>query len=296
MSITADKAVEMVEALEGALEGRIRSASWNLETLQIPLQTATDAGLPDRSNVGTEGDVIFEPSTGRYRADMRAVLAWHGGTDPFWAAWYTQSFDGEMEWEFTCGEPGLEPPPRERFSHYPRTGQIAKRIHELPLVESWGWSSGIGYFSPYFMGRRFSAYLKERLEKAKFLSVTDTDAGVWRIHVIDEVGPGRHEFDLHIDYDLDKGGLVTRAVWGDEKTEKAWKQISVDLQDVQEQWVPRQAEWVFLLPEPHGLSRLNYHNVRLNQPLDPSVFQLTFPEGTEVIDRRLAERESGHDK
>jgi hypothetical protein len=274
--IPAERAIEMVRAVEG----RIETASWSVEMFEAFLEKSNDVESAKRTEVGAKGEIVFEPISGRYRADIQAVSRWYDGTDPFFATLARVSFDGELDWVCETGRPGREPP---LHGVYPRAGKIVKHTSDEAL-EHWGWSTGISYFSPYFLGRRFSEYLEERYTKGKLFSVTDVGGGVWNIHLIDEVGPAKVEFDLYIDYDFDKGVVVTSALWGGAKPQTAWKEMRIAFQNVQGRWVPRRNDCILLLQKPQLLWCVIYHDVELDQRCDARNFQIEFPKGTDVAD------------
>jgi hypothetical protein len=105
-SIPPQKALDIVRTLEGTIE----NATWSVETFEALLQRANDLESGRRIPQGTKGAVLFEPLSGRYTADLQAVLHWSGGRDPYIAQLTAFSFDGECERECMSQKPGQEPP------------------------------------------------------------------------------------------------------------------------------------------------------------------------------------------
>jgi hypothetical protein len=273
--VPLDTAIEVMETLAG----RIGSARWTVETAH---GTLSNNGKLNANVVRTTGEVVFEPTSGRYRAHLQSIRKAEGGPEPTIAERNICTFDGSRSRIFNRHNFGRTIPAIQGGGAgvHPGFGKISDNTDEFQTL--WGWSSGLGYFPPYFEKDRLPDLLRRERSKGRLARVTEDDQGIWHIEVIDDANAKSLK---RIDYDRAKGGVVTGAIWKEGNPPTAFKRITVELQRIEDgYWVPKTVENRFVLNVPVSVDYVFFRDVKLNRPVSNSDFQLQFPAGSQVMD------------
>jgi hypothetical protein len=273
--VPLDTAIEEMEILAG----RIGSARWTVETAH---GTLSDNGKFTPNVIRTTGEVIFEPPSGRYRAHLQSIRRAEGGPEPTIAERNICTFDGSRSRIFIRHNFGRAIPAIQGGGAgiHPGFGKIWDNTDEFQTL--WGWSSGVGYFPPNFEKDRLPDLLRRERSKGRLARVTEDDQGLWHIEVIDDANAKSLK---RVDYDRSKGGVVLGAVWKMGNPLTAFKQITVELQQIDgSYWVPKKVDHRFVLDKPVSVDYVFFRDVKLNRPVGDSDLQLQFPAGSQVVD------------
>lgn len=282
----ADQEVPLDTALQTmqALAGRIGNARWDVRTEHGTL-SADNKFEP--TDVGTTGKVVFEPTSGRYRANLESVCRWYDGADPFMAERSQCAFDGSRSRILRRAKAGKALPPAKPVPDspdgFPGEGKVWGDTAEF--FRLFHWCSGVGYFPPYFMGMSLVDRIQQDRSQGKPVRVTADDRGLWHIEFVYwEVKTNDHL--VVVDYDRGRGGVITKAI-SKHKTlpNSTYRQIDYDYQKVGgDYWVPKLVRNTWLKNNPVNSDRLHYANVKVNEPVDERAFRIEFPAGSQVID------------
>lgn len=278
--VRADQPVPLAQALGviESLEGRIRNAEWKVDNRRGRAKDSSDLRSIEFGPEFEKGWVVFEPISGRYRLDLESVLAWSGGLAPYIGVREIYTYDGENAREFKRDAPGEKLPGP---GGHPGRGHIQKGTTDSAM--KWGRSAGTGYFPPYFNSIKLSEFLRTKQAAKDTVQIMEDKHGIWHITCKDPDIPAPGRGIMQIDYDPGKGGVVVGARRSDPESSAEWHRTQIELQKIQNEfWIPKAVHCVRLLDK--VVDRIVYSDVKINQPIQQSVFTQEFPIGAVVTD------------
>ncbi len=275
--VSPDQAIAVIEQL-GA---RIERAQWTYTCFNGRLTDPLDRNTATfKTDAPYKSTIILEVLSGRYRHDEVGVLRWLDGPAPYIGCRHQYAFDGQRQLEYVLEKPGTEvPKPGDATGR----GTISGEHRDEFLKKCGGSSSGVSYFPPNFNEKKLSDLLRGRIERKSPLRIAEDAKGQWTITTDQQ-----HRLEgvlLQIFYDPTRG-IVTGARLADDemgKPGKVWSEWYFDhVRTDNDFWVPRQVDCVNL--HDRTIYRGLYSDVKVNQPVEDSVFTFTFPLGTQVTD------------
>lgn len=271
-TVGLDKALPIIKAIEG----KTQIAQWKVLFLSGLLKDVNDPTSREVSKERSEGWVVLEPTSGRYRVEIETVQRWHGGVAPYAANRYSHSFDLKSERGLRASRPGTTPPAKDS----PGQGEIWAENGEF--MRLYRWMSGAGFFPPYFVGRRLSDVLQEERDS---LSISQSDER-WKITFRSTTILSSSEpFHFEIIFDPSKGMTMGCTVFNirDGKPVTPWRRIDIEAQRVSKEfWAPKVVRDINLFAK--TFDEIGYSDVKINNPVDESIFRVAFPPGTSVHD------------
>jgi RNA polymerase sigma factor (sigma-70 family) len=264
---------------EGALaairknEKAISNAQWRISLETGPLADPKDLSSMRKEPYGVKGSVLMDyRKKVRFRLQLDFITKWirNPGDIVDNAMQEHHAFDGSTSMMMRRGKIGLvlpddkDPPGRIEIN---KSGAVPAQF------ATFGGSAGYDFFPPYFGGVPLSRFLEER----KPFSVTKENEHIWHIEMADPDEISNHFRDrmLRLDYDLSRGGLVTKAVWFLPKSKQTIKEMNMQPQKITDNvWVPE--TWTIHHPNwvPPEVARLTFSEVKINQKLEDEAFRL----------------------
>jgi hypothetical protein len=230
--------------------------------------------------------VILEPRRGRVRVEVGGAAVWGDGSSPHLGYHEGLSFDGETQRELNIQRPGKV---AAKSTDHNGDGKITDDFDFwLPKrpgkhVQYWLGMTGIKFFPPYLFAKKLSALFEEIIEQKKRLEITESSNGKWSITIDpdpDFAGIVRLVYDPNhgvvtlIEYEVERG---------EPKEKLVWEKIQFEFDETKNGfWVPRQINIINFLGG--YITRWDFKDVAINEPVSDDVFRLTFPTGTRVFD------------
>lgn len=269
--VPIDTAAQMIESLAG----RIGNARWDVTWAD---GTFAPDGKFTPSFVGCQGTVTYEPSTERYRVEVGMTVK--SSPEPVSSMRNDSAFDGQRARQLMDYRPGANVPPvigaQPGANQPPRRGTVHENSDEF--MEKFATAVGIGNFPPHFRKRRLPDLIRGESDRGRPVRVTSDDNGLWHIKVVDDDSA---KSDLRIAYDTAKG-VVVEASWANGEPRQIWREVRVQLQQVDGFWLPKQVDTINTLDGTGA--RVVFKNMRLNLPIGDEEFRIKFPAGVRVID------------
>jgi hypothetical protein len=253
------------------LEAAIANAQWRISTETGTLGNPKDIKSMMKEPYGMKGTVIMDYQTGKYRLDLQIITQWkrdHNSDFQDYSMEERYMFDGNKVTMMRRGKLGLVPPD-ENDRPGSRSDYNSGDRDPLKLLGVYGGAAGYDFFPPCFCGMPLSKFLEDR----KPFKITENNR-VWQIELADPDKLNGWDRILRINYDLSRGGLVTKAAWFLPK-EQLFSEITIQPQRLPNNiWVP--ATLTKLQPRlvPPRASRQAFTEVKVNQNLDDGTFRL----------------------
>lgn len=283
------KGVVSIEAAINSVsshERLIRTAEWDATTVGGHVEDVSKANtiqLTHDPGAYSKSHVIYEPLTGRFRVDTESEFGSGIGTRQV-AVYRTETFDGQVRRSFVHRRDGDRLPDNE--NHKDKLGRV--QIRDLLKPSEWSLPPGIAHFPPNFLGKQFSVFLRERLQKNLPLKVSEMPGGTWQFETLadDYAETG---CVTRIEYEPARGIVLNAEWWATSDSDyvkrlgRLWKRMVFSWKEVSPRlWVPQSVFQVHVWDK--SANRFEYSNVRVNFDTNESVFRFQFPDGTDVVD------------
>lgn len=268
-----------------SLEAKFQILQWGVNYRAYKLKDGDDLGsVTEHLFPKLDVEVVIDPISGRYKCKATGTYKWVNGPAPSVSSMESFSFDGAQYRNWKRTRHGQELPIQKED---PAFGVISKDrddIIDRDYMQSFCLMTGLAYMPPYFWTpeitvQPLSSLLQTWVDKKWEVSVTESKQGVWQIKMPWTDGKFG---EINITYNLDKGGIVTKARWSNQEDLDTIR-LFVDLKEIDAGvWVPQ----IIKLVHNRGkhLSILKYKNITINPEVTAETFRSKFPKGCKVED------------
>lgn len=280
-AVSSEQALKIIESIERRIESwqcRIYYSWGTYDSLSNPRYfTPTDPKIGLIKN----GIVVYEPWTGRYRFEYQATTTWQQGQSPFLSEKKVFTYNGETEQRLSWSKPGTEMPGPTDI----HTGEIRPDKSQDFILTAEGQFAGIGWFPPLFMQKRLSELLREANGNTSLI-IKQNKNGVWQIDATLSYRGKKPK--VRFDYNPHRGGAITDATFFMDDGIKPWQRCKFELQEIKSDLAVPKILDILMLPEEINKEkkgvRITYTDLKVNEKIENSVFNIEFPPGTRVVD------------
>ncbi len=277
-SVGIETAISIVQAQQDNYASKIRVAKWIGTGVSGKIGVDGSGIVVDQKEDGLhqKTSVIFNPSKKKYFYRTTGIFVWKNGQADHLGSDTIITGDGEARRHYVRSKAGKELPGNDVIGE----GEIKKEKWD-DFIEEYGVRTGIGFFPPYFLNRRFSDLLRKKHKDGEIYSI-ENKSGLWVIEMsrFDADVKGR---SFRIIYDPAKGA-IEKAQWITAKEGRLWREIVVERAEVLPKiWLPSKVTISNYLDK--NRSEFIFDDLAVNEDIDDVVFSQKFPPGTNVYDQ-----------
>jgi hypothetical protein len=291
-NIDIDKAVTVIKSLES----NIKTMEWDVTIHKSQVQDGKSVDLP----FSRKSHVVYEPNKKIYHATIEGNgMAVNSRGDTALSFFIiSTSFDNNQyrAWRRTSESPKdllnakffgmgiVTKSEKDAASIYNAKNNIASDFGVVTGLTSIVCIADKTETVVIFL----SDYIKQKQKQRKKISIRENSDGLWEIVTVEKLGS--IDFDVHIIYDVKKGGIIQKYQWSQIKDGVTYILREYDIQTVKNDdgdWIPFSITAIEnIKPGTRNKTLVEYSNVRIyRHSLDASRFQLDFPDGIYVEDQ-----------
>jgi hypothetical protein len=290
--IRVEKAITIIRSLES----NIKAMEWNVTMHKSQVQNGNTIDFP----FSRKSHVVYEPMKKRYHATIEGndMAVNHNGNTMQSFFIVATSYDGNQYrvWRRTSENPKdlfnalffgmgvVTESEADVVSIYDTKNNIARDLGVVTGLTSIVCISNKTETVSIFL----SDYIKQKQTQRQKIVVREISDGLLEIVTVEKLGS--IDFDVHIIYDMKKGGVIKKYQWSQTKDNVTHILREYDIQTVKNDdgdWIPLTITAIEnVKPGVVNKTLVEYSNVRIyHNYLDTSRFQLDFPDGIYVEDQ-----------
>lgn len=274
---------ERAIAVMKSLEDRFRVLQWKAHFESAKLKGRDDlASITEKRLPEVDVEVVFDPVIGRYQCKATGTYEWLQGLAPTLSSIDVYSFDGEQHRHWKSESPGHDLLAAKAAPAFGAISNDRADIRDRDYMQSVCMMTGLAYMPPFFWNpgcpvQPLSSLLQTWIDAEWEVSIVENSKGRWSIAIPWEDGK---RGQIHITYDLEKGGIVTQARWVNVDGIDA-SRVSVELEEILlDKWMPKSIKRVgnFIA------DLVDLKDIQINPAVNAETFRCEFPNGCKVTD------------